>query len=292
MSAAGNAREGTHTGGSKRLTLVPTPVGNLADVTQRALEVLAAADVVAAEDTRHSGTLLQRYGIDARLERLDAHTIDQRARGLLERFDHVAYITDAGTPGISDPGAELVRLALEMGVAVEVLPGPTAFVPALVESGLPTARFTFEGFLPRKGAERKRRLEQLRTAAATSIVYEAPTRLLATLRELAEVCGHERPASVSRELSKLHHQTVRGSLGELVQHFQERAPRGEIVLVVGPAEAVEDDAGSHAEVATLLAGAGVRGRLLREALSALGTPRNEAYRLALEHPETAEDEPE
>ncbi len=276
----------------KRLTLVPTPVGNLADITQRALEVLAQADVVAAEDTRHSRTLLNHYGITTRLERLDAHTMESRARPLLEQYDQVAYITDAGTPGISDPGADLLRIALELGAQVEVLPGPTAFVPALVESGLPTARFTFEGFMPRKGPERRRRLEKLATSAATSIVYESPNRLTGTLEDLVRECGPERPASVSRELSKLHHETVRGGLAELLERFRERPARGEIVIVVGPAAAQEEAPSQHEEVAASLAGAGVRGRLLREALSALGVPRNEAYRLALDHPELTPDGPD
>ncbi len=276
---------------SKRLTLVPTPVGNLGDLTQRAVEVLMAADVVAAEDTRHSRTLLDRYGVTTKLERLDAHTMESRAAPLLERYEHVAYVTDAGTPGISDPGADLVRVALEMGVQVEVLPGATAFVPALVESGLPTARFTFEGFLPRKGAERRRRLAHVAASTATSIIYEAPNRLVGTLEDLADACGQERRASVSRELSKLHHETARGSLAELVARFAAGQVRGEIVIVVAPADEPPEDEGRPTEVATLLAGAGVRGRLLREALSALGVPRNEAYKLALEHPETDPDEP-
>src|SRR5690606_8917828 len=224
-------------------------------------------------------------------ERLDAHTIASRAPALLAENAWVAYVTDAGTPGISDPGAELVRLALEAGVEVEVLPGPTAFVPALVESGLPTARFTFEGFLPRKGSERKRRLRSVAAATATSIIYESPNRLLATLEDLQQECGSERPGSVSRELSKLHHETVRGSLADLVERFRERPARGEIVIVVGPAPVPEEEEGRHHEVANLLAGAGVQGRLLREALSALGVPRNEAYKLALEHPEPGPDEP-
>lgn len=276
---------------NKRLTLVPTPVGNLADMTHRAAEVLSAADVVAAEDTRHSRTLLDRYGINTKLERLDAHTMANRARSLLERYNTVAYISDAGTPGISDPGAELVRIALDMGFEVEVLPGATAFVPALVESGLPTARFTFEGFLPRKGSERRRRLRQVASSSATSIIYESPNRLLATLEDLQEECGNDRASSVSREISKLHHETVRGALGELVHHFEKAPARGEIVVVVGPAAQQDEPEGQHDAVATLLASAGVRGRLLREALSALGAPRNEAYRLALEHPDLDPDEP-
>lgn len=269
-----------------RLTLVPTPIGNLADITFRAVAALKSADVVAAEDTRRSRVLLDHHGIGTPLERLDAHTIPTRAKDLFERYPHVAYVTDAGSPGISDPGAELVRLALESGVEVEALPGPTAVVPALVLSGLPTARFTFEGFLPRKGGERKARLRGVAASTATSVLYESPQRLLATLADLAAECGPERPASVSRELTKLHEETVRGSLAELQAVFSKRAVKGEVVVVVGPAE--ERAPGPEAageELAAALAGAGVRGRLLRGALCALGVPRNEAYRLTLAYPE-------
>jgi 16S rRNA (cytidine1402-2'-O)-methyltransferase len=273
------------------LTLVPTPVGNLSDITLRAIEVLKRADVIGAEDTRHSRTLLERYGVTTRLERLDAHTMQERAAPLLQRHAHVAYITDAGTPGISDPGADLLRIALELGVSVEVLPGATAFVPALVESGLPTARFTFEGFLPRKGAERRRRLRQIADSTATSLIYEAPNRLADTLGDLAMACGAERQASVSRELSKLHHETRRGTLRDLHAAFAEQPPRGEIVIGVGPAPERDDVATDADGLAERLAGAGVRGRLLREALSALGVSRNDAYRLALAHPDQLADEP-
>ncbi len=269
-----------------RLTLVPTPIGNLGDMTHRAVEVLKAADVVAAEDTRHSRVLLDHYGVATPLARLDAHTIATRAPALLERYARVAYVTDAGSPGISDPGAELVRLAIELGLEVEALPGPTAVVPAVVLSGLPTARFTFEGFLPRKGGERNRRLRAVAFSSATSVLYEAPQRLAATLADLAHACGVERAASVSRELSKLHEETVRGTLAALEAHFRARETRGEIVIVVGPAPETDasEDAGAAAK-AEALAGAGVRGRLLRDALSALGVPRNDAYRLALDYPE-------
>lgn len=275
-----------------RLTLVPTPIGNLGDISRRALEVLAGADVVAAEDTRHSRKLLDHYAIATPLERLDAHTMATRALPLLERHGWVAYVTDAGTPGISDPGADLVRIALEAGVEVEALPGATAFVPALVLSGLSTARFAFEGFLPRKGAERRRRVETIAARAATTVLYEAPVRLAATLRELAEACGASRPASVSRELTKLHEETVRGSLVDLAGRFDADQARGEVVVVIGPAPErdTDDRLGSSLagvgveELATRLAGAGIRGRLLRDALTALGAPRNLAYRLALEHP--------
>lgn len=274
---------------SRRLTLVPTPVGNLADMTYRAVEVLKRADVVAAEDTRRSRVLLDHYAVTTPLERLDAHTMASRAAPLLERYATVAFVTDAGTPGISDPGSDLVRIALELGVAVEVLPGATAFVPALVESGLATARFTFEGFLPRKGRERRRRLAQLADAPATSIIYEAPARLVATLKELSAVCGEGRAASVSRELSKLHHETVRGNLRELSEHFAAGTVRGEVVVVVSPAPPVEDPADAASVTAERLAASGVRGSLLRAALSGLGVARNEAYQLALAYPELEPD---
>jgi len=271
---------------SARLTLVPTPIGNLGDMTYRAVEVLKAADVVAAEDTRHSRVLLEHYGVGTPLARLDAHTIAARGPALLERYARVAYVTDAGSPGISDPGAELVRLAIQLGLRVEALPGPTAVVPAVVLSGLPTARFTFEGFLPRKGGDRDRRLRGVAVSSATSALYEAPRRLSATLADLVQACGGDRPASVSRELSKLHEETVRGTLAELEAHFRGREARGEVVIVVAPAPEVETgDGAGPTRTAGALAGAGVRGRLLRDALIALGVPRNEAYRLALEHPE-------
>src|SRR5690606_4924358 len=225
----------------RRLTLVPTPIGNLGDMTLRALDVLRRVDAVAAEDTRRSRVLLDHHGITARLERLDAHTIASRAPALLEEHAWVAYVTDAGTPGISDPGAELVRLALDAGVEVEVLPGATAFVPALVASGLPTARFTFEGFLPRKGSSRSRRLRDIAASHATSLLYESPHRLAETLRDLSEACGAGRAASVSRELSKLHEETVRGTLGELAARFTAEPARGEVVVVVGPRPHAEDE---------------------------------------------------
>lgn len=281
---------------ARRLTLVPTPIGNLGDVTLRALEVLRRADVVAAEDTRRSRVLLDQHGITARLERLDAHTIPSRAPALLEEHAWVAYVTDAGTPGISDPGAELVRLALDAGVEVEVLPGATAFVPALVASGLPTARFTFEGFLPRKGSSRSRRLRDIAASHATSLLYESPHRLAETLRDLSSACGAGRAASVSRELSKLHEETVRGTLGELAARFTAEPARGEVVVVVGPRPHAEDEEEEPAlggltleQAAERLAAAGVRGRLLRGALTALGAPRNVAYRAALDHPEHDDD---
>ena len=253
-------------------------------MTFRAIEALKSADAVAAEDTRHSGKLLDHYGIDRPLLRLDAHTINQRGAGVLDQYPNLAFVTDAGTPGISDPGAELVALALERGYRVEALPGPTAFVPALVLSGLPLARFTFEGFLPRKGRARKDRLEIIAAATATSVLYESPRRLTATLRDLAKLCGGERLASVSREISKRFETTYRGSLAELAGTFEGAEVKGEVVVVVAPAppkEAGEQERDYRAE-AQALAAEGMTGNELRKALVAQGAPRNLAYRLALE----------
>ena len=261
-----------------KLTLVPTPIGNLADITLRALEVLKSADVVAAEDTRHSGKLLAHYTIDKPLVRLDAHTISTRGEGVLAQYDHVAYLTDAGTPGISDPGTELVQLALRRGDKVEVLPGATAFVPALVLSGLPTARFTFEGFLPRRGGARTERLAAVAQSSATTVLYESPNRLVKTLSALKEVCGSERQASVSRELSKRFETTYRGTLQALVNELSQGEVRGEVVIVVAPGEEVAPDFAAQAEH---LVAEGVTGRALRKALTALGAPRNLAYELSL-----------
>ncbi|WP_295816612.1 16S rRNA (cytidine(1402)-2'-O)-methyltransferase [uncultured Deinococcus sp.] len=265
-----------------RVWLVPTPVGNLGDITLRAVEVLRNADAVACEDTRRSGALLTHLGIRRPLVRLDAHTMN-RAAAVLEQHPRLAYVSDAGTPGISDPGAELVVAALAAGIPVEVLPGATAFVPALVLSGLATGRFTFEGFLPRSGRERKERLAAVAARAETSIVYESPHRLGATLRDLAGACGSQRPASVTRELSKKFEETARGTLDELAARFAADV-RGEIVIVVGgqtaPPEATGPDT-HHAEAATLAAG-GHSVRDIRDLLVARGLRKNDAYALALQ----------
>lgn len=264
------------------LSLVPTPIGNLADISLRALETLRAAEVIAAEDTRHSRKLLEHYGIATPLVRLDAHTIAERGPAVLAAHERVAFISDAGTPGISDPGADLLRLALSRGDSVEVLPGATAFVPALLLSGLPTARFAFEGFLPRKGAARRERLARIAAREETTLLYEAPQRVLATLRDLLEACGEGRRASVSRELSKRFETTYRGTLAELPALIPEAELRGEFVLVVAPAEAREADVPDFATQAERLAAQGLEPTAIRKALVALGAPRNEAYALSLE----------
>lgn len=216
------------------LTLVPTPIGNLDDITVRAQKVLADVDAVVAEDTRVSGRLLQHLGITRPLISFHAHNEHRMVDQLVQRMgagERFALISDAGTPGISDPGFLLVRATLDAGISVECLPGATAFVPALVNSGLPCDRFVFEGFLPVKKG-RRTRLEELRTEERTMVLYESPHRVLRSLQDLAEVLGTDRRASVSRELSKLHEETIRGTLAELVAHFTAKGPRGEFVLVL------------------------------------------------------------
>ncbi len=292
------------------LTLVPTPIGHLDDITLRALATLRSCDVVAAEDTRRSRVLLDRHGIATPLVRLDAHTIATRAPAVLARHRHVAYVTDAGTPGISDPGAELARLAIGLGVRVEALPGPTAFVPALVLSGLPVHRFAFEGFLPRKGRERRARLAAIAASDHTTALYESAVRLTATLADLAAACGPERPAAVARELSKRFETVERGSLAALSETFAAVPARGEIVVVVGAATGGPDDArggaalpGGAREGGTLdleagealaraRAAEGLWGRELRAALEEAGIDRDTAYRLAVRHGRRGGSRPE
>ena len=217
------------------LVVVPTPIGNLLDITVRAQRVLAEVDAVIAEDTRVTGRLLQHLSIDRPLISFHTHNEHRMVEQLVARMaggERFALVSDAGTPAISDPGFLLVREALKQDVSVECLPGATAFVPALVNSGLPADRFVFEGFLPVKKG-RQTRLKELTSESRTMIFYESPHRVLRTLKEFAEIFGSDRPASVSREISKLHEETVRGSLAELVAHFEKKEPRGEFVVVVG-----------------------------------------------------------
>lgn len=219
------------------LTLVPTPIGNLDDITLRAQKVLAEVDGVVAEDTRVTGRLLQHLGIQRPLAPFHAHNEHRMVEQLVARMgagERFALVSDAGTPGISDPGFLLVRAAVQAGLSVECLPGATAFVPALVNSALPCDRFVFEGFLPVKKG-RRTRLEELRTETRTIVFYESPHRIPRTLRDLGEVFGTDRRASASREISKLHEETVRGTLAELAAHFDRTEPRGEFVLVVAGA---------------------------------------------------------
>jgi len=217
-----------------KLYIVPTPIGNLEDITLRALRVLREADLILAEDTRTSSVLLKHYEITARMESHHKFNEHERVESVKQRIlagQTVALISDAGTPGISDPGFLLVRTCVEAGIEVETLPGATAFVPALVNSGFPCDRFCFEGFLPvKKGRQTK--LAELAAEKRTMIFYESPFRLVKTLGQFVETFGPDRPASVSREISKLHDTTHRGTLKELFDYFSQTPPKGEIVLIV------------------------------------------------------------
>lgn len=221
------------------LYLVPTPVGNLEDITFRALRVLREADLILAEDTRTSGLLLKHFDIHRPMLSYHKFNEHQTVERIVERLvagADVAVVSDAGTPGISDPGFLVAREAAKAGIAVSCLPGATAFVPALVASGLPCDKFCFEGFLPQKKG-RQTRLRELTGEPRTMVFYESPHRLLKCLTQFAEVFGADRPVAVCRELSKLHEEVVRGSLAEAIAHFSECAPRGEFVIVVGGKDA-------------------------------------------------------
>lgn len=219
------------------LFIVPTPVGNLSDITFRAVEVLKNADLILAEDTRTSGVLLQHYGIKGRLlshHKYNEHQTVQMIKEKILGGLNVALISDAGTPGISDPGFLLARACAAEGIEVQTLPGPTACIPAIVSSGLPCDRFCFEGFLPQKKG-RQTLLESLKNETRTMIFYESPYRLLHTLEQFAEVFGPDRECSVAREISKLHETHHRGTLQQLVNYFNENEAKGEIVIVLAGA---------------------------------------------------------
>ena len=220
------------------LYLVPTPVGNLEDITLRALRVLREADMVLAEDTRTSGLLLKHFEIKNAMQSYHKFNEHQTVSHVVERLqagETVAVVSDAGTPGISDPGFLIAREAIRAGVEVVCLPGATALVPALVSSGLPSDRFCFEGFLPQKKG-RQTRIEALRCETRTMIFYESPHRVVKALTQFVEVFGPDRPVSVCREISKVHEECVRGTLAEVLQHFTDNEPRGEFVIVVGGAD--------------------------------------------------------
>lgn len=220
------------------LYLVPTPVGNLEDMTYRALKVLKEADLILAEDTRTTGNLLKHFEIKNAMlsyHKFNEHQTVERVVQRLKAGETIAVVSDAGTPGISDPGFLVAREAVKAGVEVVCLPGPTAFVPALVASGLPCDRFCFEGFLPPKKG-RATRLAQLTQESRTIIVYESPHRLVKTLSQFVEVFGAERQVSVCREISKIHEESVRGTLEEVLAHFTAVEPRGEIVIVLAGCE--------------------------------------------------------
>ena len=218
-----------------KLYLVPTPIGNLKDITFRAIEVLQQADLILAEDTRTSGKLLKHFNIDTQMHSHHMHNEHKTTEGIVKRIqagETIALISDAGTPAISDPGFLLTRACVEAGIEVDCLPGATAFVPALVNSGLPNDKFVFEGFLPVKKG-RQTRLQLLAEETRTIIFYESPHKLLKSLTQFVEYFGADRQISVSREITKLHEETIRGTVAEVLAHYEAKPPKGELVVVVG-----------------------------------------------------------
>jgi 16S rRNA (cytidine1402-2'-O)-methyltransferase len=269
---------------SGRLVVCPTPIGNLEDVTLRVLAALRAADVVACEDTRHTRTLLDRYGVTGTLVSYHEHNERERAGELVAKMRKgavVALVSDAGMPLVSDPGFVLVQACIAAGLSIEVLPGPSSALAALVASGLPSERWRFVGFLPRRRAE----LEQLLLATSETLVaFDSPRRLVATLTLLARA-DPDRPVAVCRELTKLHEEVRRGTAAEMLEHFEREAPRGEVVLVVGAAPpGAQPDAEERAAIALrALVDAGARARPAAKALSALtGVPANRLYQALTE----------
>lgn len=272
--------------GPGRLVLVGTPIGNLGDLTPRAIETLASADLVCCEDTRRTGRLLQHAGVRAAALRVvNDHTEDgavDDVLGRLGRGETVAVVSDAGMPGISDPGERLVAAAASAGFTIEVVPGPSAAITALVASGLPAGRFAFEGFLPRKGSGRTERLKAIAPERRTVVLYEAPHRLARTLADLLASCGADRRIVLARELTKLHEEHWRGTLAEAVAHAAAVEPRGEYVVVLdgapAPAEVTDDDIVA-AIARAKAAGASTRDAVA-EAAAELGVAKRRAYDLA------------
>lgn len=268
------------------LVVVGTPLGNLGDLSPRAVEALASADVIACEDTRRTGRLLEAVGIGRRkLVVVNDHTERRMVRELVERMrsgDVVALVTDAGMPSISDPGSRLVAAAAGAGLDATAVPGPTAVTTALALSGLPTGRWIFEGFLPRKGPDRAARLAELAAETRTAVLYEAPHRVVRTIEDLRSACGPDRPVVLARELTKLHEEVVRGTLDEVQERLQANAPRGEFVLVLGgggPPPEVTDQ-----ELLAALAEERASGASTRDAVATVArdheVPKRRVYDLA------------
>lgn len=274
------------TPGGGRLVLVGTPIGNLGDLTPRAIEALAAADLVCCEDTRRTGRLLQHAGIRAAALRVvNDHTEDGAVADVVARLgrgERVAVVSDAGMPGISDPGEQLVAAAVAGGFVIEVVPGPSAGVTALVVSGLPAGRFVFEGFLPRKGSARSERVAVVAAERRTVVLYEAPHRVARTLADLAAACGPDRRVVLARELTKLHEETWRGTLAEAVARVADVAPRGEFVLVLdaAPAPAEVTDEAIVAALAAARAGGATTRDAVVAVVDALGVAKRRTYDLA------------
>jgi len=274
---------------SGRLSVVATPIGNLDDVTLRALATLREADAILAEDTRRTRVLCTHHGVSTPLRAFHAHSPDEKVDALareLAEGAHFALVTDAGTPLVSDPGARLVSAAASLGVKIEPIPGPSAPLAALSASGLRVGAFRFDGFLPRSGGRRKRAMGAARDAAEATVLFEAANRLAKTLRELTEVVGADRPAAVCRELTKLHEEIARGTLGELAERFAEGA-RGEVTLVIEgrPDDAAPEPVDREAaiEQARALLDEGLRTKAAaRKLAEALGLTAGDAYAIVLE----------
>lgn len=278
------------------LVLVATPIGNLGDLSPRAVEALRGAALVCCEDTRRTGKLLHHAGISARMAVANEHTEAARIGEVVELLaagHDVALVSDAGTPGISDPGERLVRAVLDAGHTVSAVPGPAAVVMALVISGIDTTRFVFEGFLPRSGGERTARVAEVAAERRTTVLYEAPHRLARTVHDLCTACGADRRIAITRELTKLHEEIWRGTLGEAVRHVEEVEPRGEYVLVLAgaaPAPAADDDA-----IRAALRSALERGDTRRDAVATvtaeLGVAKRRVFDLATTLPRTTGPDP-
>ena len=272
------------------LYLVPTPIGNLGDISPRMADTMAQADFIAAEDTRVSLKLLNHLGLKKPMISYYRHNTEAGGQAVLERLlagESCALVTDAGTPAISDPGQELVARCAQQGIDVVAIPGPCALVTALAVSGQPTDRFTFEGFLPMNKKNRRARLDSLMGEERTMVFYEAPHKLTATLADLAAAFGEERPISLCRELSKLHEEVRRTTLGEAVHWYEENQPKGEFVLVVQGAEPVEEQEATLedglARVEVLRAGGASLKDAVKQAARELDLSKNELYDLALGH---------
>lgn len=267
------------------LYLVSTPIGNLADITYRAVEILSSVTLIVAEDTRHSATLLRHYGVTTPVSSYHEHNEARETPRLVARLqggDSIALISDAGTPLLSDPGERLVRAAVEAGVPIVPVPGPSALLAALVASGFPVDRFTFYGFLPRKGKERAETIAELVRSPVTAVLYESPNRIGATLGDLAEAGAADRPAVVGRELTKKFEELRRGTVAALTDAFQGEV-RGEIVLVLAGAPQLRPDEATVRDRAAALLGAGLSPRDATDRLvQELKVPRNLAYRLVQE----------
>ncbi|MGI5840062.1 MAG: 16S rRNA (cytidine(1402)-2'-O)-methyltransferase [bacterium] len=284
ISAAGADREEGAVSPGK-LYLCATPIGNLEDITLRALRVLRTADLIAAEDTRQTVKLLNHYEIKAPLCSYHEHNRREKGEYLIARLlqgENVALVTDAGTPGISDPGYDLVRLALERTIPVIPIPGPTAFVAALIAAGLPTDRFVFEGFLPKRKTERRRALAGLVNESRTIIFYEAPHRILKLLADIAAVLG-DRPVVLAREMTKKHEEFIRGTVLEVMHRLAATGPRGEFVVVLAGVGEAKEEPAAPAEMLRALLGQGLTKKdAIRLAAKELGRPKKEIYRMALD----------